>query len=365
MLLIDLFIGMNKEFRDLILDNLNNSVKKRIFDSIPTLTSMLNLTAEMSVQERAKRRRAYIDKYPDELHWDWMEFYPCTLYSDSNARESGIWENVKVSSKGDIIYYHGANKRVFLNLNEDVIGETYNRVKISGTRYAIHRVVGCMYCPIPDELLDKDISKLITNHKDLDRTNDGYSNLEWVTNGENVVHGFNKEKRLTGDEYFKQKYILMEVIADNRFKGRKYVINGLEQCTEAGFKWASLRYVVDGSKAHNFGHKASYISAEEAGRYEQGMPDDIKELFDKCRNYFGMDIKPVIGTVLSGPLAGKEFSFFGINETKQYFSQPNVLKVISGERKQHGGCTWRYGSIEEAIPLHNKLSPEELSSLNR
>lgn len=365
MLLIDFVMSIPNEFRDLFLGNLANSAKKRIFDSIPTLTDQLALTNKMSVQERAKKRREYVEKYPNEIHWDWMEFYPCKLYSEKNNRESGIWNNVKVSNRGDVIYYHGANKRVFLNLNEDISGDTYNRVKLSGIRYAVHRVVGCMYCPLPEDHAHDDISMLVTNHKDTDRTNDSCYNLEWTTNGENVIHGFNKDKRKTGIEYFKQKYILLEVVADNRFKGRKYVINGLEQCESAGFKWASLRYVIDGSKSHNFGHKASYISAEEAVGYEQGIPDDIRELFEQNRNYFAMDIRPVIGKVLSGPLEGLEFSFFGATETKQYFVQANVMKVLSGERKQHGNCTWRYGTIEEGIALHNKLSHAELSSLNR
>lgn len=370
-MLADVIFGLPFEYRYVILDNLNNGVKKRIFDSIPTLTDLLNLNVIFDYDKKVKLRREYIDKYPNEVHWDYMEYYPCKLYNQDTHREYVKYTHVKISTKGDVIYYHGANKRVYINLNEDYHKDAYNRVKLNTIKYAVHRLVGTLYIPIPESLKDKGIENLITNHIDLTKSNDNYLNLEWTTNGENVKHSFNKDTpigkkgRKTGENYYSDKYVLMEVVADNRFKGRKWVINGLEQCEAAGFKWPSLRYVIDGSKLHNYGHKASYITADEAEQYHSGIPDDINELFKQNKNYFSMDVKPVIGTIMTGPSSGLEFSMFGINEIKRYFSQPNVMKVLSGERKQHAGCTWRHGSIEEAIPLHNKLTPEILFSLLR
>lgn len=366
---LEMIIDLPKEIRTTILDNLHNSVKKRIFDKIPTLTDDLNLKEISDYNERVRLRREYIDKYPNEKHWDYMEYYPCKLYNKETKREQLLLPNVKISTHGDVIYYHGANKRVFLSLNEDFNNPTYNRVKINRNKYAVHRLVGCLYCPIPDHLKDKNIEELITNHIDLVKSNDMYSNIEWVTNGENVKYSFNKEPligkkgRKTGENYYSDKYILMEVVANNQFKGRKYVINGLEQCESAGFKWPSLRYVIDGSKSQNYGHKASYIGVEEAEKYPLGMPEDIKTLFDTDHRYFAVDIIPSIGTILEGPFKGHQFSLFGAAEQNKYFKQANIQKVINGERKSSGKCHWRKGTLMEGIKFHNRLTDEIYKTL--
>lgn len=365
-MLADIIFGLPFEYRYMILDNLNNGIKKRIFDTIPVLTDLLNLNEISDYNKRVKIRRDYIDKYPNEVHWDYMEYYPCKLYDQDTHREYVLHTHIKVSTNGDVIYYHGANKRVYINLNKDYHKDNYNRVKLNTIKYAVHRLVGTLFIPIPETLKDKGIENLITNHIDLVKSNDNYLNLEWTTNGENVKHSFNKDTpigkrgRKTGESYYSDKYILLEVLATNRFKGRKFVINGLEQCKEAGLEWKSLYYVAKGERTHNYGFGASYIPAEETEKYPLGMPEDIKELFDKDRRYFSMDINPIIGKYND-----IEFSCFGAQELNKHFVQANVLKVISGERKEHKKCTWRYGTLEEGIALHDNLTPELIEELNR
>lgn len=371
MTLIDVLIGLPDQYRPTIINNLNPNVKLRIFRSIPTLTELLNLEPIKDYAKRVKLRKEYIDKYPNEVHWDYVDFIPSELYVADNIRTYGLIKSAKISTNGDLVSSPSGVRKIYINLTSERNSGDYTRLRLDGIKYAVHRIVACTFLPKPEHLADKEIHQLISNHIDLNVNNDRMVNLEWVTNGENVKHSFNKDTpigkkgRKTGENYYSDKYVLMEVVANNRFKGRKWVINGLEQCEAAGFKWPSLRYVIDGSKLHNYGHKASYITADEAEQYHSGIPDDINELFKQNKNYFSMDIKPVIGTIMTGACSGLEFSMFGINEIKRYFSQPNVMKVLSGERKQHAGCTWRHGSIEEAIPLHNKLTPEILFSLLR
>lgn len=52
----------------------------------------------------------------------------------------------------------------------------------------IHRAVAKAFLPNPD-------NKPIVNHKDRNRTNNNLSNLEWVTDSENMMHYRNDDKR--------------------------------------------------------------------------------------------------------------------------------------------------------------------------
>lgn len=48
-------------------------------------------------------------------------------------------------------------------------------------RYTVHRLVASYFIPNPE-------SKMEVNHKDLDKQNNHYTNLEWVTKEENRNH---------------------------------------------------------------------------------------------------------------------------------------------------------------------------------
>lgn len=75
---------------------------------------------------------------------------------------------------------YGKNKKLFIGSRgylhtslTDSTGETKN--------HDIHRLVAYYYVDNPDK-------KPQVNHKDGDKTNNHYKNLEWVTNGENLMH---------------------------------------------------------------------------------------------------------------------------------------------------------------------------------
>lgn len=52
-----------------------------------------------------------------------------------------------------------------------------------GKTYSVHRLVAAAYCPNPE-------SKPNVNHIDSDRANCSAENLEWVTQSENIKHGY-------------------------------------------------------------------------------------------------------------------------------------------------------------------------------
>ena len=54
-------------------------------------------------------------------------------------------------------------------------------------RYYVHRLVADAFC-------EKQEGKNYVNHKNLDRNNNDYSNLEWVTAKENRIHYIESDK---------------------------------------------------------------------------------------------------------------------------------------------------------------------------
>lgn len=361
--MLEQLMSMEKDARNKILDNLPVGMKKYIFDSIPVMSKDLMVKETDSWEDRVEKKYKCIQENPNEVFWDNAEFYPLVYKNKSNQREPGFLANTKISTRGDIIRFYPATGRIFLTLAGESPKGVYVRVRIDKLKYPVHRIVGSTFIPIPDQYKDTDISRLITNHKDLVVTNNYVSNLEWLDDSGNIRHAQDNGAKLVGEDYYKTKPILIEVVADNRFKGRKYVLQGFGHCKENGLNYTSLMYVINGDKKHNYGHIASFIPLEDVQKYHLGMPNDIKELFDKNVNYFSMDIIPVVGTVLSGEFEGLEFSLFGATEINEHFVQANVLKVCNGKRKSHRNCSWKQVSLEEGIRLHGLLTKEVLKTL--
>lgn len=88
------------------------------------------------------------------------------------------------------------NGQIFKNGKEIKIYTTlegYKTIDISNSelgrfRYSIHRLVALKYCKKPDHLKEIDFSELSVNHKDGNKANNHYTNLEWCTVYENNKH---------------------------------------------------------------------------------------------------------------------------------------------------------------------------------
>jgi len=115
-----------------------------------------------------------------------------------------VWEDVegyegiyKVSDKGDVKslnrtiinkngkkqFYNGKNLKKSVSNNGYVVFHLCknNKVKV----FLGHRLVAQAF-------IENTYNKKYVNHKDSVRTNNNFSNLEWVTSSENRVHGLSK-----------------------------------------------------------------------------------------------------------------------------------------------------------------------------
>lgn len=68
-------------------------------------------------------------------------------------------------------------------LKPEITKKLYHRVNISGVRYMWHRVVAITWVKNP-------FKKPCINHKDRNRANNHYKNLEWCTQAENMQHAY-------------------------------------------------------------------------------------------------------------------------------------------------------------------------------
>ena len=82
----------------------------------------------------------------------------------------------------------------------------YKRIKIKGDHWGIHQLVCKVFNGEPPA------PGLVVNHKEGNRTNNHYSNLEWATQKENVQHSIKYGKRtLPPPKQFNNTYRAIEI----------------------------------------------------------------------------------------------------------------------------------------------------------
>lgn len=93
----------------------------------------------------------------------------------------------EITKDGKIINKHN-NRQVKGQKN----GKGYLRVSIGGKLQFVHRLVAEKYVPNPE-------NKPQVNHKDGNKLNNNYDNLEWCNNSENRKHAISKGLHLYGE----------------------------------------------------------------------------------------------------------------------------------------------------------------------
>jgi hypothetical protein len=105
----------------------------------------------------------------------------------------------------DTEYFVTEDGRVFRNGTERKTHMSNKGYKIVslwvngvGTKMNLHRIVGQLYVPNPE-------NKCCINHKDGDKTNNHYTNLEWVTLKENSQHSVHVLRKEMGERHSRAK----------------------------------------------------------------------------------------------------------------------------------------------------------------
>jgi len=128
-----------------------------------------------------------------------------------------ITEEGKIYSKKKNRYLaHSNNGNGYLMATLTIGEGTYKK-------YYIHRLVASAYIEAPPKGLE-------INHKDYNKSNNHYSNLEWVTHAYNMKHGLKAPKRILQAKLAYNKRI--ERIGS--LKGSRKLIDFTEETTKSG-----------------------------------------------------------------------------------------------------------------------------------
>lgn len=148
----------------------------------------------------------------------------------------GIPDYYYVDEFGTIFsFYRGVKSIRKIEVSHD----GYERITLSCgkkgqmKKFFVHRIVAMFYLENPDNLP-------IVNHKDGDKTNNHYTNLEWTTVLGNTQHAYanNLITAVSGDKHY-QSYISNETVIKIY---EDYLYNGLRNC-EAVNKYNISRQV--------------------------------------------------------------------------------------------------------------------------
>jgi hypothetical protein len=162
------------------------------FKSQEDATRALNLKKSTGINNVLKGRALTSAGYK----WEYKE----SQVGDEVIIPGEMWENVFIS--GECSNYqissHGRIKNQIKILKTYKEIDSYEHIVLylnaHPRRYAIHRLVGIYFLDPPANL------EMIVHHKDEDKTNNNYTNLQWITKGDNVIasvgNGNSKAKRL-------------------------------------------------------------------------------------------------------------------------------------------------------------------------
>lgn len=124
--------------------------------------------------------------------------------------------------------------------NKDIIPKTYN----------VHRFVGIVFVPNPKNLPQ-------INHEDCDKTNNMFTNLKWVTNGENQLHAVANgiAYRVSGKDHHRSKPLTQFSLLGEPIKDWESS-NQIEK--QLGYYSTNIRLCCEGKLKKSYGYIWKY-----------------------------------------------------------------------------------------------------------
>lgn len=153
-------------------------------------------------------------------------------------------ETFKVCNK-DNRYYVGNYGKIYSTINNKCLStwfdkQEYERVKIGGKLYQVHRLILELFAPCENS------NKLQVNHINFNRSFNVYDppdkvNLEWCTAKENtnysVIHGRRQGKQPSGENTYNHKYTNLEVYKICKLLNFNNNISGRQIAEQIGKKY--------------------------------------------------------------------------------------------------------------------------------
>ena len=330
------------------------------FSELPkTLTEILELKYDetMSYEERVQKRYDYIkEQYELDNKYEGWDFIEHIKYGEEFNHL--ITFDYLISTKGRILsllLQEGRYKLLNGGGYEDYYKYQTLYVNKKRQQCRIHRTLSSTFIPKLNHY-EQNLNLLIINHKDLNKRNNHFTNLEWCTSQENTKHQF--IERGKNNIYFDQIF-QGTIELDCKYKGVKFKVFGYQGLQSLGLLGTALSKVLTKVEKHAFGCTWDIITQKEADKLPC-IPEFIKNKFLNDRKYLNHQITPLKGVVVKDcEYTGLEFVTYGAIELKSFgFDQGTVCKSLVSTRP-HQGCLFEYISRDEAEELQRGLTKEQ------
>ena len=255
--------------------------------------------------------------------------------------ENEVWKDIpelegkyQISNCGRVKSFFSCEEGKILALTVNRLG--YVDIMIRRKKYLVHRLVALLFVPNP--YFYKEI-----NHKDGNKQNNYYENLEWCTRSENMKHAF-----ATG-------------LKENRRGSQSNAAKSFYQFDKHGNlirKWGSLVECAEYFQSGKNGPAKDIqkrLTATLHNRHKSccgflfSFEDHIDAESKLSKARISVLAYPVKGHKGAYEISGEPIRFRTINETEGYI-MPNgkkaiatiVAKCCKGYRDTHAGYKWRY-----------------------
>lgn len=336
--------------------------KDTSINNINTLSKILELRYDgtMSYEQRTTLREEHIRKVrkknPDYTCWDYIEYW-------GFGWESPKRSSLVLISTGGLIAYDRGKDMVVKYGSPDVHGYYKTTVKETIGKFIpimSHRAVACTFLMCPKRHNDKNVGLLEVNHKNGNKGDPSFNNLEWVTESENMQHAYDTLLAKKGLARPNAK-ILLGTIQIGPHKGEKYIIVG--SCEMRDLK---IYPRLDRSKASRGDLRYSCtwesISEKESKKYKK-FPKKIAEELHRDKSKYLRYNRPIEVTV--NTLERKEkFAIYGCAGLEFLnVDRDNIAERLRSKSKRFnkplGLLTFKYIDHDEAELLPRGPNPEQ------
>ena len=331
--------------------------------TIKTLTEILGLSLELKdYEERVQKRYDYIqeqlEKDPEFVAYDYLEYW----YGHSDIHY--LFNRVIISTTG--VFYKINKEGSITEKGKMGRKETYLRkcfhdpYKNASKSFQTHRVVASTFIPKYEHLKDVPYWKLEVNHKDGDKHNPDFSNLEWMTKSENTQHALENGLQKRGKENINSKVVVGRVLMEGPYKGMKFILSGRHEFISVGMKHFST-ITPDGDGIYRYG--CFWKTAVKEENNNNALLNEYINYFKANAKLANNKIKPICLEVVNGPHKGKKFYLYGSGQSKRYKFERNIVSSACKTGRVYKSCKWKYVSFYEISSHSDGIPPDVLMTL--
>lgn len=329
------------------------------------LTDILELKYDetSSYDERVQKRYNYVkeqlEKDPNYEGWDYPEYY-------------------KFKYTGEIIYLNSFNYIVSTNGKFAVLDEDGTRFSLcNGSRSGpyreicirdlenkrihmnVHRVLACTFIMNGYKV---GVWKLFCNHKDLNKHNDTFVNLEWTTPRDNIIHAWVNEAHKTPRTYHGGNVFIGKYILDDEYEGKIFSMDGSKGLIDIGLDPGLIISSILGNSKCCYGFIWSFGVPEDLTVYPY-IPIALASRVATDVTYTLERLIPILGKIIE---TSETFVLYGRTEISDNgFSQsPSKVFEYSKTGKPYKGCIFKRVSRLEGNKHQRGLTRKQIEFLN-